>query len=44
MSGNKERAIRNKGKKNTVLKVNSMKHKVGIRFGKPLKKKEKENG
>ena len=41
MAGNEERMIRNRGKKNIVLKVNNLKHKVGINF--KLIRKEKEN-
>ncbi len=42
MATNKEREIRSKGKKNTVLEVHNLKHKIGLNF-KPIKK-EKENG
>jgi len=43
MAGNKERLERSKGKKNTVLKVNNLRHVINVNF-KSLKKKEKENG
>ena len=43
MAGNEERLKRNKGKKNTVLKVQNLKHKISMKFIKPIRK-EKENG
>ena len=42
MAGNKERLERNKNKKGTVLKVNKIKHNIGVNF--KQNRKEKENG